>query len=364
MNVVFAGGGTGGHLYPGLAIARAMVRLDPSVRPFFIGAERGIERTVLPDSGFPFALLPLHPLYRRQPWNNGKTIIGVLAGWGRLGAMMRELSPAVVVGTGGYASGLTMAWAIAHGVPTVQQVADAIPGMTARIFSRWARALYLGFGEAERRLPRRAATEVVIIGNPVDPPPNPGISQAAARALFHMPENGVNRVVLVFGGSQGARAINDSVRDWVASGLPAGLHLIWATGPAGYDDYKQWAGTTVVVRPYLSPISDAYAACDLAVTRAGAMTCAELTAWGRPAILVPLPTAAADHQTGNARAIAAAGAGVLLPQLELTGGRLAGEIVSLLGDGQRLDSMAERSREIGRPHAAEVIARHILATFK
>ena len=364
MNVVFAGGGTGGHLYPGLAIARAMVRLDATVRPFFIGAERGIERTVLPGAGFSFALLPLHPLYRRQPWNNWKTATGVVSGWGRLGAIMHEQAPRVVVGTGGYASGLTLAWAIAHGVPIVQQVADAIPGMTVRMFGRWARVLYLGFREAEHRMPHGPRTAVVVTGNPVDPPPAPRPTKVAARALCHVSEHGPVAVVLIVGGSQGARAINQAVHDWLLAGLPAGLHLIWSTGPAAYPDYQQWEGNHVTVRPYLSPIADAYAACDVAVTRAGAMTCAELTAWGIPAILVPLPTAAADHQTGNARALAIAGAGVLLAQSELTGARLAREVASLVGDATRLESMAEKSREIGRPDAAEVIARHILASFK
>jgi len=364
MNVVFAGGGTGGHLYPGLAIARALVRIDPSVRPFFIGAERGIERTALPGAGFPFALLPLHPLYRRQPWNNWKTVAGALAGWGRLGAIMREQAPSVVVGTGGYASALTLAWAIAHGVPTVQQVADAIPGMTARAFGRWARVLYLGFGEAERWMSHGSRTEVLVTGNPVDPPPAPRPTKAAARATYHFSTNGTAPVVLIFGGSQGAQAINQAVDAWLTTGLPTALHLIWSTGPASYHDYKQWEGNHVTVRPYLSPIADAYAACDVAVTRAGAMTCAELAAWGIPAILVPLPTAAADHQTGNARALADAGAAVLLTQAELTGTRLAREVGALVGDANRLETMANHSREIGRPNAAEVIARHILASFK
>ena len=364
MNVVFAGGGTGGHLYPGLAIARALVRIDPSVRPFFIGAERGIERTALPGAGFPFALLPLHPLYRRQPWNNWKTVAGALAGWGRLGAIMREQAPSVVVGTGGYASALTLAWAIAHGVPTVQQVADAIPGMTARAFGRWARVLYLGFGEAERWMSHGSRTEVLVTGNPVDPPPAPRPTKAAARATYHFSTNGTAPVVLIFGGSQGAQAINQAVDAWLTTGLPTALHLIWSTGPASYHDYKQWEGNHVTVRPYLSPIADAYAACDVAVTRAGAMTCAELAAWGIPAILVPLPTAAADHQTGNARALVAAGAGVQLAQSELTAARLAEAVSGLTSQPDRIAMMARRSLEIGRPDAAERIAKHILTSYR
>src|SRR5258708_27677829 len=152
MRVVFAGGGTGGHLSPGLAIARALVRERPDIVPFFVGAQRGIERTVLPQTEFPHALLDLHPLYRRAVWNNWKTGVGAASAWRAVARVFAAERPALVVGMGGYAAGVTMAYAVAHRIPLVQQAGDSVPGLTARPFSRWSREMYLTFPEARRFL--------------------------------------------------------------------------------------------------------------------------------------------------------------------------------------------------------------------
>src|SRR6202171_4750321 len=144
MRVIFAGGGTGGHLYPGLAIARALVNADPKVEPFCIGAQRGIEKDVLPQVGFPFELLDLHPLYRSRPWENWKTIRGAMSAWSSIAGEVRSEPPACVVGTGGYAAGLTLAYALAHRIPSVLHEGNTHPGITAKFFSRFAAQIYLG----------------------------------------------------------------------------------------------------------------------------------------------------------------------------------------------------------------------------
>ncbi len=357
MIVWFAGGGTGGHLYPGLAIARALTRLGPSVRPFFIGARRGIERDVLPREGFPFELLDLHPLYRPRIWRNWRTLGGAFSAWRRLAALEQ---PRLVVGTGGYASGLALAYAGVHQIPYVEQVADSHPGLTARAFSRGAREVYLGYPEAEHYLSRRPGTPFLDTGNPIEPPPTPRPDRAAARAAWGFPRE-AGTVLLIFGGSQGARGLNAAVDAWIAGGLPDDLFVIWATGTANYDTHRARASARVIVRPYLSPIADAYAASDVALTRAGAMTTAELCAWGLPMVLVPLPTAAADHQTANARALAAAGAAVHIPQSELTPDRLDTVMRDVVLNVEFRSSLAAAARQRGRPDAAEHIASRILA---
>lgn len=359
--LLFAGGGTGGHLYPGLAIARAVARLTDAVQPWFVGAWRGIERDVLPGTGFPHTLLDLHPLYRRTPWENWRTARGAVRAWRALSALAREAGPPVgVVGTGGYAAGVALAWARAHGIPTMLHEPDSHPGLTTRAFAGGARALYLGFPEAVARLPARAAARCAALGCPIDPPPVPPRDRAAVRRQWGLPEDAC--VVLVVGGSQGARALNEAVRAWVAQGLPPGVALIWATGKKQAEAYVACEGPQVRVRPYLAPIADAYAAADLAVTRAGAMTIAELCAWGIPAILVPLPTAAQDHQTHNAVATAAAGAALHLPQGELAPERLAALVTALWHDAPRRAAMAAAARRRGRPEAADAIARAVLRT--
>jgi UDP-N-acetylglucosamine--N-acetylmuramyl-(pentapeptide) pyrophosphoryl-undecaprenol N-acetylglucosamine transferase len=357
--VVFAGGGTGGHLYPGIAIARALVRAQPSIEPLFVGALRGLERDVLPKTEFPYVLLDLHPLYRRAVWNNWRTIWGALGAWRRISRMVREERPALVVGTGGYAAGLMLAYAVVHHIPIVQQAGDSVPGLTAKFFSRWSRHVYLNFPEASRVLHPADPRALIDTGAPIEPPPSPRPDRAAARAAWGFPPSG-GRVLLIYGGSQGSLAINLVVAEWIDRGLPDNLYVIWATGRATYERFKHCDGPRVRVRDYISPIAHAYAAADLAVARAGAMTTAELFSWGIPAMLVPLPTAAADHQTTNAATLEQAGAAIHIPQSEFTVERLDGTIRRLLDDPARLDALARGAAARARPDAANEIAHRIL----
>jgi UDP-N-acetylglucosamine--N-acetylmuramyl-(pentapeptide) pyrophosphoryl-undecaprenol N-acetylglucosamine transferase len=356
MRVLFTGGGTGGHLYPGIAIARALLRERADVQPYFVGALRGIERDVLPQTGFPHLLLDLHPLYRPQVWRNWRTLRGALGAWGRLNALAREERPRLVVGTGGYAAGLTMLWAARHGIPVVQHIGDAIPGITARWTARLSREAYLGYPEAEAFLPKGACT-FRDTGNPIEPPPDIRPDATAARARWGFPAHAT--VLLVFGGSQGARALNQGVAGWIDQGLPRGLCVLWATGKAHFDGFKQFDRADVRVVPYLSPIADAYAASDLALVRGGMMGTSELSAWGVPMVVVPLPTSANDHQAANAQVLERAGAAIHLPQAELDAARLDREIGGLIGDPARLRAMAAAAKARGRPNAAAVIARRL-----
>ena len=353
MRVWFAGGGTGGHLYPGLAIARAMIAEDPSVRPFFIGARRGIERELLPKEGFPHELLDLHPLYRTRPWQNWRTMRGMFSAWRRLGALADEQKPALIIGTGGYGAAVTLAYGVAHRIPVALQEANSHPGLTVRLFARFARSIYLGFPEAAALL-KAAPGAVLDTGCPIVPPPAALPDRAATRAAWGFPREG-GRVILVFGGSQGARGLNAVIADWVRAGVPADTHVIWGTGRGQFDELAALESDRVRVRPYLAPITDAYAACDLAITRAGAMTTAELCAWGIPMILVPLPTAAADHQTENAKSLHAAGAAIHLPQSGLTALMLDAIVRNVLDDPARLAGLAAGARRRARPEAAKVI---------
>jgi UDP-N-acetylglucosamine--N-acetylmuramyl-(pentapeptide) pyrophosphoryl-undecaprenol N-acetylglucosamine transferase len=356
VNLFFAGGGTGGHLYPGLAIARALVALRPGVRPYFIGAKRGIERDVLPQAEFPYSLFDLHPIYRPRVWLNYKTLVGAARSWREMSALGRDQQPRVVIGTGGYASGLALAWAWTKGVPIVQHIGDSHPGATARLFTRISREAYLGFPEAESWLPHSGCV-FRDTGNPIDPPPDIRPDTAAAKARWGFPASA--RVLLVFGGSQGARALNQAVAGWLEHGLPSQLCVIWATGKAQYDSFKQYDRADVRVVPYLSPIAEAYAASDLAFVRGGMMGTSELSAWGVPMLICPLPTAAQDHQTSNALALEKAGAAVHLAQRNLTSERLDATVRMLLDDPARLATLATAARTRARPNAAAEIAAHI-----
>jgi UDP-N-acetylglucosamine--N-acetylmuramyl-(pentapeptide) pyrophosphoryl-undecaprenol N-acetylglucosamine transferase len=361
--IVFAGGGTGGHLYPGIAIARALVRADPSIEPFFVGARRGIERTVLPTTEFPHLLLDLHPLYRTAVWNNARTVAGLVTSWRRMSAMVKEKRPALIVGTGGYAAGLALAYGVLHRIPIVQQAGDSFPGLTARGFSRWSREIYLNFPEAARVLKAHHSGSLMDTGAPIEPPPTPRPDRAAARAKWGFPPQGGN-VLLIYGGSQGSLAINKVVAEWVDRSIPENLYVIWGTGRGTYEQFKRCEGPRVRVRDYLAPIGDAYAATDLALARAGAMTTAELFAWGIPAILVPLPTAAADHQTTNAITLEKAGAAIHVPQSQFTLERLDATLRQLIESPDEMRRLSAGAVARARPHAAAEIAKRILALVR
>lgn len=359
MHILFAGGGTGGHLYPGLAIARAIQRLSPDVDPFFVGALRGIEKDVLPGTGFRHELLDLHPLYRARPWENWRTMRGGVSAWSAFGKIVRKERPACVVGTGGYASGVALAYATTRRIPFIVQEQNSFPGLTTRFFSRYARQVHLGFPEAARHLRPGVGTEVISSGNPIEPPPEERPDRAEARARWSFSPTG-GRVMLVYGGSQGSKAMNDVVARWVTQGIPDGLFIIWATGRNTYASYAALETGSVKIRPYLSPVSEAYAAADFALSRGGAMATAELCAWGIPPLVVPLPTAAADHQTSNAIALASAGAGEFIPQTQLTADSLDRSVRRLLDEPGLLEKRSLAALTRARPHAAEEIARSVL----
>jgi UDP-N-acetylglucosamine--N-acetylmuramyl-(pentapeptide) pyrophosphoryl-undecaprenol N-acetylglucosamine transferase len=359
MRVIFAGGGTGGHLYPGLAIARALVKADPGIEPFFIGAQRGIERDVLPQVGFPFELLDLHPLYRSRPWENWKTIRGAISAWRRISGEVHSEPPACVVGTGGYAAGLTLGYALAREIPYVLQEQNTHPGITAKFFSRFATQIHLGFPEARGHLLASKKTEVFDSGNPIEPPPADAFQKGPARTKWGFAATG-GAVLLVYGGSQGSQAINGVVGSWIDRGLPPNLFVIWATGKANYEGLARYESDRVKVRAYIAPISEAYRAADFALSRAGAMATAELCAWGIPAIVVPLPTAAADHQTANAKALASGGAAEMIRQSDLSAETLSKAVDSMLSAPGKLSGMKAKALERARPTAAADIASHIL----
>src|SRR6476661_8658850 len=207
--VLFAGGGTGGHLYPGRAIR------------------------------------------------------GAAGAWRHLGALTRVEQPRLVVGTGGYAAGVALAYAALHHIPIVQQAGDSYPGLTARAFRRWTTEYYLAFPEAGRVIGGHSAQHVDT-GAPIEPPPRPRPDRAAARRAWGFPERG-GRVLLIYGGSQGSRAMNLVVAEWVKQGVPDDLYVIWMTGKASYAEFAPLDSARVKVREYLSPIADAYAATDLAL---------------------------------------------------------------------------------------------------
>jgi UDP-N-acetylglucosamine--N-acetylmuramyl-(pentapeptide) pyrophosphoryl-undecaprenol N-acetylglucosamine transferase len=359
--ILLAGGGTGGHLMPALAIAAAIEALKDGFEPVLVGAMRGVEATILPTREFRYHLLPSEPIYRRAWWKNvrwpllaGRLLRGV-------DELLKAERPEAVLGTGGYASA-PVVWRAAHaGLPTAIQEQNAYPGLATRWLSRRVRHVYLGLPEARKLLRFGSRTQVFDTGNPIAyPTPE---RKADALRLFGL-ESG-SPVVLVTGGSQGALAINRAVAGWLEAGGPGDASVIWATGRGTYEDFARFHHPPKVhVVDFLDPMADGYAVADLVISRAGMITVAELCAWGLPSILIPLPTAAADHQSHNARVLAEAGAATLLPQADLTADRLSREVSRLLSEDGTRTAMADRAKARGKPAAAAEIVSNLLTLLR
>jgi UDP-N-acetylglucosamine--N-acetylmuramyl-(pentapeptide) pyrophosphoryl-undecaprenol N-acetylglucosamine transferase len=368
--VLFAGGGTGGHLYPALALAAALQHERPEVEVYFVGAQRGVEARVLIALHHPYTLLPFQPLYRDRVWRNWRLLPSLWRSVRGLRKLFREFKPRLVVGTGGYASAPACLYAITKGVPVAIQEQNSHPGLTTRTISRWAQQVHLGFPEARREIKPGQHTEVTTLGNPIRPP-DKTLNMNVCRQKFGL--NADSTVVLVVGGSQGARAINEALIHAITSSHAltlsrSGVEVLWATGPAHFESIAArlpaGASSWVVTTGYIDNMPEALAATDIAISRAGAMATAELLAWGIPALLIPLPTAAADHQTHNARALAAAGAAVMLREEDMTPERLAQELSALVNDDPRRAQMRAAALERARPEAAREISLHLAALLE
>jgi UDP-N-acetylglucosamine--N-acetylmuramyl-(pentapeptide) pyrophosphoryl-undecaprenol N-acetylglucosamine transferase len=357
--VLFAGGGTGGHLYPALNLAAAVRRADPGARIVLLGARRGVEARVLPESEWEHRLLPMEPLRRSRPWRNWRLLAAAPAVATGLAGVFRELDPELVVGTGGYASGPALAWALAGRRATAIQEQNAFPGLVTRLLAPRVDQVHLGWPEAADRIHAGRSTRVRTHGNPVARP-----TSAAGPSDGLFPPG---RVVGVIGGSQGARGLNERLlADLEATtDLPPDTSLLWIAGPAHRDAVAirvarlPFAGRIRVVG-YVDDLGSRLERLSLAVCRAGAMFCAELAAAGVPAVLVPLPTAAADHQRYNAAALERAGAAIVVEETTVRRTELWGAVAELLREERRLLDMASAMRSRGRPEAADRIAADLL----
>lgn len=356
--VLLTGGGTGGHLYPALNLADALRRRDPSVELHYLGARRGVEARVLPDRDLPYRLLPMQPIHRSRPWRNWRLLVATPAVLTGVARAFRAWRPDLVVGTGGYASGPALAWARLTGRATALQEQNARPGLVTRWMAPRVDQIHLGFPEALERLSPGPETAVFTFGNPV-------AAAGAASRTFDWPDG---RIVLVAGGSQGAAGLNRRLLADLeaASGWPEGVSLVWITGPAHLEAVRRsvevlpWSDRIRLV-PWIEDLGSQLDRVSLAVARAGAMFVSELAAAGVPAILVPFPGAAGDHQHVNARSLAEAGAAVVRDESALAAGDLWGSASELLGDPERLRRMADAAAGRGAPDAADRIAAELLA---
>ena len=362
--IVISGGGTGGHIYPAIGIAKELIEINPETEVVFIGGADRLESTLVPQHGFRFLPITVAGFPRKLTWRWIPVLYKVCSGLMKSLALLKNLNPSVVVGTGGYVCGPVLFAAVLLSIPTVIQEQNAAPGLTNRILARWAKAIYLAFETAGTHLP---IEKTRVLGNPIRR--TIGAAKRAREIYDSLGLDPERKTVFVMGGSQGAQPINqnlmDSLNDLAA--FDQRVQFVHQTGKTDYEAVKacyQASSLRHLVQPYFDPIETIYSITDLMVCRAGGMTIAEITACGIPAIFVPLPTAAGDHQRLNALAIAEAGAGVVLDQRTLTGHKLAEEIIRIIDNPEEQQEMANQSCRLGNPHAGEEIAQSIFSFVK
>ncbi len=344
MKLLLAGGGTGGHLFPAIALAEQFKSEEPQGEVLFVGTERGLEARMLPELGWALETIEMSGWAGRGFIGRFRVLGQLLKSLGQSRKILRNFDPDVVVGVGGYASVPVLLAAKTQGIPFVVHEQNAWPGLANRLLGRWAKRVCLSFDEADRAF---HCSATVLTGNPV---------RAAMETCPGIDDE--KTCLLVFGGSQGARAINRAI----VAALPmleewrGKLQIIHQSGEQDYEEtvqgYRDNNWQDVEVTPFIKDMVGAYAKSTLIVCRAGATTLAELTACGRPAILVPYPYAAAGHQSTNAMAMAARGAAMTMEEADLTPERLATLISGLLHDRTSIKTMASAARGLARRGAA------------
>ena len=353
MNVVIAGGGTGGHLFPGIAIAETL-STEFNANILFVGTERGIEFREVPKAGFALETIEVAGLKRVGGVQFVKSLFSVPKAFLQSLAIIRQFKPDAVIGVGGYASGPFVLVASLLGIPTAICEQNSVPGFTNKVLAKFVRRIFCAFQRAERYFPKQ---KCVISGNPV--------RQAFFSDTVIEREEGL---IFTFGGSQGAQILNDVVPSALGILQSRGYQLsaVHQTGKSGVESVQK-AYDDVSVRAdvlsFIENMAEMYQRADLIICRAGATSCAEITALGVPSILIPFPYAADDHQTHNAMDLADSGAAVILRQNELTAESLAGIIERLLANKSERDEIAANAKAKGHPDAGYFIAQSALTGF-
>ncbi|MGA9542004.1 MAG: undecaprenyldiphospho-muramoylpentapeptide beta-N-acetylglucosaminyltransferase [Candidatus Sulfotelmatobacter sp.] len=348
MRAILAGGGTGGHVIPALAIANELKK-SYAAEVLFVGTARGIENRLVPAAGYPLRLVRVGQLKNVSLMTRAKTAFDLPRAVWDAGRMLNEFAPDVVIGVGGYASGPAMLAAVVKHIPTLAFEPNVVPGFANRVVARFVSAAAVHFEETAKYFRHAEVTGVPV-----------------RQAFFEIQaKRGGAPTLLVFGGSQGAHAINEAMIRCLPELLrqAPGIHIIHQTGERDYNDvlaaYQSFsgaAGESAEVFKFIEDMPAAFARADLVVCRSGASTVAEITAAGKPAIFVPFPRSADDHQRVNAEALARVGAAVVVEESKLEGVWLAETIAALLGDPRRLQAMSEAARGLAHPNAARDIA--------
>jgi len=356
VRIMFAGGGTGGHIFPGIALADAIRKIEQNAEIIFVGTKGRIESRVVPKAGYKFVPIWISGFRRSLDPRNLlfplKLVVSLIQSF----FILKKFKPDVVVGTGGYVSGPPVFVASLAGIPTLIQEQNSYPGITTRLLSSLVDEVHISFDITRKYLKRK--DNVFLSGNPVRS--NLKIYPKDEALRFFGLDIG-KKTLFIFGGSAGARSINQAVLEVIDELISEGIQVIWQTGALDFEDIKKRCEGEIGVRvfKFIDEIDYAYSACDLVLCRAGATTISEITYFGVPSILVPYPFATANHQYENARVLFENGAGEILLDAELKS-KLKEKIFKLINDDEKLQMMREKAKALSNPNASELIAKSIL----
>jgi len=354
--ILFAGGGTAGHLMPAINIAREIVKSNRAIEPFFVGKTGGMEKRIVESYGFKIKEMDIIGM-KRNVAGVLRFVMKWFAGYSQAKRLINMVSPLAVVGTGGYISAPVVRAAHKKDIPIFLQEQNSLPGLASRRLSRYARGIFTAYESAAKYL---QADKCSLIGNPIRT--DLGDADRNSSYVGFNLDPGKN-TILILGGSSGARGINSAISKIARENrIPSGWQVIWQTGREDYNNMNSSLPSTasnIKIKPFIDDMPAAYAVADLVISRSGAMAISEITAMGLPSILIPYPHATGDHQTLNARFVEEAGAGVIIQEKEINE-RLNDVLDDLTGNGEKRKSMSEKARRLGKPRAAEIMARTIL----
>jgi UDP-N-acetylglucosamine--N-acetylmuramyl-(pentapeptide) pyrophosphoryl-undecaprenol N-acetylglucosamine transferase len=352
MKIAVSGGGTGGHIYPALALIREIQKKDKNVEFLYIGTEKGLESKLVPRENIPFKSIHITGFKRKISFENVKTVLRFLKGVSDSKKMLKEFKPDVVIGTGGYVCGPVVYAAAKMGIPTIVHEQNSVPGLTNKFLSRYVDKIAICFDEAREFFPEQ---KVVLTGNPRA---SEVLGQDGIRGRLTSGLKLKVPTVLIFGGSRGAKPINEAVIKSLTelSGKP--YQVLYVTGDVHFEEVQKEVELVgnpdnVIIKPFIHNMPEVLAGIDLTVSRAGATTLAELTSLGIPSILIPSPYVTDNHQEKNARALSEHGAARLLLEKDLTGPKLVENIDQILGNEEKLANMKKAAKKLGIPDAAQ-----------
>jgi len=363
LRIIISGGGTGGHIFPAVAIANALKKLNPATEILFVGANGRMEMEKVPAAGYRIIGLDIQGIQRKSLWKNLLFPIKLLASLNQAGRVIKNFKPDAAVGVGGYASGPLLYAASGKGIPTLIQEQNSYAGITNKWLSKKAKKICVAFDGMDKFFP---ADKIVKTGNPVRKP-SVDIAGKREEALREFKLSPNKRVILVTGGSLGARTLNQSLMAGLDKLIAADVQLIWQTGKVYYAGVMEKLGENyhpnIRIVEFLNRMDLAYAAADIIISRAGAGTIAELCIVGKPVILVPSPNVAEDHQTKNALALVQTNAAVFVTDAE-AGATLVPKGLSLLNDQAQQEMLGNNIKKLALPNADEVIAQHVIDIIK